>query len=381
MDQYAFYTGILVLDGLSTMCSIVSIALVAWVWYKQPSSKESPSFNLSLYIALADFPQRLSDILTNPLTFKTNIITDPNYLRFVLWLTTFGAYWFIYLNAMIVLDLQLVFFHRLPRQARVRRWYPLIGTAIAFFLAFWYLILPNIHSTPSGATMWGNPTDIANKFNTVWTLLWYSAGVFYCIAVVVCVWIKVIRSQRRLRSAGGGEKNHLASRALIHNTRLIMAYPIVLVIVYVPFILASVFMIYADPAFAMRFFAAANVLYASQGLFSLVILLFHPVMLASYRTNTFSFQALLSRLNLGRDRSGVIHSGGVSSTSDGFASTDALKQPNFPQIKTMDMGPGATGYFDGALEAGIAAHHNSSNLEKGDMNGEFCAMTNDPTCL
>ncbi|KAJ1915269.1 hypothetical protein IWQ60_008500 [Tieghemiomyces parasiticus] len=381
MDPYAFYTGIFVLDGLSALCSIITIALVAWVWHKQPASKESPSFNLSMYIAIADLPQRVADVFSNPLTFQGTVITDPHYLRFSVWLTMFSAYWFIYLNAMIVLDLQLVFFHRLPRQARVRRWYPLIGTAIAFFLAFWYLILPNIHVRPSGGTMWGDPTDIANKFNTVWTLLWYSAGVFYCIVVVVCVWVKVLWSQRQLRSAGGGKKNRLASRALINNTRLIMAYPAVLVIVYVPFIMASLFMSYGDPVFATRFVVAANVLYASQGIFSLVILLFHPVMLDFYRSKRFSLQSLLTRLNLGMGRSELGQSSDLLSTSDKFASTDALKQASHPQIKTMDMGPGVTGYFDDALEAGIVTHHGSNSLEKGDMDNGFCAEMNDPNCL
>ncbi|KAJ1964189.1 hypothetical protein H4R35_007169 [Dimargaris xerosporica] len=375
------YVAILVLEGFSILCSLLSILIVLWVWYKQPSSKESPSFNLTLWIGLADFPLRVSDILTNPLVFMGNYPTDPAFAKFLMWITFFGSFWFIYLNCMITLDLQLVFFHRLPRQARIRRWYPLLGTAIAFFLAFWYLVLPDVRITPDGVLMTSIPGTVPSNFVIFWTNIWLHVGIVYSLGVVIAVCIKVFRSQSHLNRFDQGEHSKAMSKALIRNTRLIIAYPVVLFVVYVPYVLASWFQSYFPGTFSSYWTLGTNVVYASQGIFSFIILIFHPVMLSTYRRNVFGFSSLWSRFtrrlgstvgSFSSSRNSPHSSNQVSSPPGSNASTTFASNVNasglrahgmsMPYIKTMDMGPGVTGFFDGQFAT--ASDHQMSTAHK-----------------
>ncbi|KAJ1918903.1 hypothetical protein IWQ60_007385 [Tieghemiomyces parasiticus] len=416
MGMLDLYVAIYVLDGLSMLCSLASIIIVLWVWYKQPSSKESPSFNLSLWIAISDFPLRIADIVTNPLTFMGNYPSSHSFALFLMWISFFSAYWFIYLNAMITLDLQLVFFHRLPRQARIRRWYPLIGTAIAFFAAFWYLILPDVRLTPDGVVMVGTEGSVAAHFLIVWTNMWMHIGIVYAFIVVICVCIKVFRSQSHLRRFDQGEHAKAMSKALVRNTRLIIAYPIIMFVVYVPYVLASWFGAYIPGPFAGYWNAASNVLYSMQGIFNFVILLFHPVMLSTYRHNNFGFSSLWSRVSrrMGTNTAGTYNSStgatpgpsgqtGNSSYSMGQSGSTGLSAShmsdgragmpmgNSPHLQTLDMGPGVTGFFGSNFENGQGAsvhklrglegmeaiEAQAAMVEKGDM----FPLLDDPTCL
>ncbi|KAJ1928046.1 hypothetical protein IWQ60_002420 [Tieghemiomyces parasiticus] len=411
MGMLDLYVAIYVLDGLSMLCSLASIIIVLWVWYKQPSSKESPSFNLSLWIAVSDFPLRIADIVTNPLTFMGNFPTSSSFALFLMWISFFSAYWFIYLNAMITLDLQLVFFHRLPRQARIRRWYPLIGTAIAFFAGFWYLILPDVRLTPDGVVMVGTEGSLASHFLIVWTNMWMHIGIIYSIIVVVCVCIKVFRSQSHLRRFDQGEHAKAMSKALVRNTRLIIAYPIIMFVVYVPYVLSSWFQAYVPGPFAAYWNAGSNVVYSMQGIFNFVILLFHPVMLSTYRHNNFGFSSLWSRVSrrLGTSSAGTYNSstGGTNVGPTGRTDNTAYNMGassshlsggrpdipvgNSPHLQTLDMGPGVTGFFGNNIENGQgstvhklrglegmeAIEAQSAMVEKGDM----FPLLDDPTCL
>ncbi|KAJ1984800.1 hypothetical protein H4R34_000420 [Dimargaris verticillata] len=401
-----FFISLYVLDALSILCSFACIAIVLWVWYKQPSSKESPSFNLTLWIGIADLPLRVCDILSNPMTFMGNYPSSPHFGKFIMWLNYFSSFWFIYLNCMITLDLQLVFFHRLPRQARIRRWYPLLGTGIAFFMAFWYLVLPTIVITPDGFFNIEDPTGLANRFSTIWTNICFHVGIIYAIIVVVAVCFKVFRSQAHLRRFDQGEHAKAMSKALIRNTRLIIAYPIVLFIVYVPYVLNSWFSSFLTGPFPYYWNLAYTVVYNAQGIFSFIILLFHPVMLSTYRQNNFGFSSLWSRVSrrLGTSPGTYQSSMGTGATSgptmgsyghsgaSGSHGTNHLHASS-PYIKTMDMGPGVTGYFDNTLEAG-ESHTMTMPRLKG-LEGmepieadavrmekdETLAFLDDPTCL
>ncbi|KAJ1976527.1 hypothetical protein H4R35_002660 [Dimargaris xerosporica] len=360
MAEVDVFITLYVLAGLSIVCSLASMFIVLWVWHKQPSSKESPSFNLTLWIALADLPLRVNDVLSNPMTFQGDYPSEASFARFVMWLNFFSSYWYIYLNCMITLDLQLVFFHRLPRQARIRRWYPLLGTAIAFLLAFWYLLLPNPRVTPNGMLVVGEPGTFAPRFVIVWSNIWMHVGIAYSLVVVIAVCIKVFRSQSRLRRFNQNEPPSAASRALIRNTRLILAYPAVLFIVYVPYVLNTWFSSYLTGSFPYYWNIAYSIIYASQGIFNFIILLFHPVMLSTYRQNTFGFSSLWSRFASYR---WGMRSDPNMTTAHSFSGSQAPLTHNaassnsantVPLIHTMDMGPGVTGYFDDALNVSAA---------------------------
>ncbi|KAJ1655255.1 hypothetical protein IWQ61_004971 [Dispira simplex] len=88
---------------------------------------------------------------------------------------------------MIALDFHLVFFHQLPRQARIRRFYPWIGFALAFFLAFRYLILPARRYVNGNVISFGEKYSTANRFNSVWTMLWFLVRIVYTVGVVAAV--------------------------------------------------------------------------------------------------------------------------------------------------------------------------------------------------
>ncbi|KAJ1955903.1 hypothetical protein IWQ62_005424, partial [Dispira parvispora] len=296
------YNALLGLCGLSIFFSLVSVAIILRMWKASPSSKESPSFTLSLWIALSDIPLRVSDMLSNPMTWNGTVgPTSSVYLRFSVWLTYFSSFWFLYLNVMIALDLQLVFFHRLPRQARVRRFYPWIGFALAFVLAFWYLILPAPRYVNGNMISFGEKYSTANRFNLVWTMLWFLVGIVYTVGVVAAVWIKIYISRRRLKhlETQYRHSDNLSS-SVIRNALIIIAYPVLMAIVFIPFVLASGFQsLIPGKPFTLYWSIATNFLYSSQGLFSFAILLFHPVMLAYYRrkdSHTFFLWSWLSRV-------------------------------------------------------------------------------------
>ncbi|KAJ1655488.1 hypothetical protein IWQ61_004778 [Dispira simplex] len=416
MGAYEVYVSQYVLGGLSVLCSLASIAIVLWVWMKQPSSKESPSFCLTLWISIADLPLRVSDFFSVPLSYPEGYPTSRSFARFMLWLNFFGCFWFIYLTSMITLDLQLVFFHRLPRQARIRRWYPMLGTVIALLLSIPYLCFPNVRLSYNGVLMVGYEGSPALRAFILWNNIFMHLGIVYSLVVVIAVCIKVFVSQSHLRRFDEGEHSKAMSRALIRNTRLIIAYPVVLFVVYVPYVLASWFNSYIPGYFAMRWTWFSNILFASQGIFSFAILLFHPVMLSTYRQNNFGFSSLwsqvsrrlggtsgstyntsLSNTNASNNRS-YPYSTAASNTqrldSSGMGGLDIQTVP--PQIKTMDMGPGVTGFFDGHYSE-CDTHTTSSvhklkglegieaiNLGEPDdieRANEQYPLLDDPTCL
>ncbi|KAJ1963425.1 hypothetical protein IWQ62_003219 [Dispira parvispora] len=191
---------------------------------------------------------------------------------------------------MITLDLQLVFFHRLPRSAPVRRWYPLIGTGFALAISCWYPFVKDIYMQSSSVIVVGTPFSTLQSFFYVWNYLWLHLGVVYTFGVVVAVFVKVYLSQRQVGRFTKNFGNTKPFGELFRNTRLIMAYPAVLLVVYIPYIISSWLVSYAEySTFTYYWYIVTNIAYVLQGVFSFIIFLFHPVMLAMYRNNNISF--------------------------------------------------------------------------------------------
>ncbi|KAJ1927320.1 hypothetical protein IWQ60_003026 [Tieghemiomyces parasiticus] len=361
MNVEAILVALLALGGVSIIASIATMLIVAWVWKIEPQSKESPSFNLTFWIGLADIPVRISDIFSNPMTWPLGFPTSPSFARFYLWLGYFGPFYYIYLNCMIALDLQLIFFHRLPRQARIRAWYPLLGFGLAFFLAFFYLVMPDVELASSGQIIVGKPGSAAKHFVTIWSYMWLDIGVFYTLVVVLMVLIKVIKNYRRLRSLNSDPVSTNMSKAVLQNTLIILAYPLVLFIVYIPYVLANWFSVYLPGDFALNWYLVMNVIFNLQGVLNLIVLMFHPVMLKLYRNRHVVFSSLLSQDSHGTLPSAV----GTDDLSTGELKTGFL-QANQPRIQgvdaqgglriqTLDLGPAVTAHFARALEAGQAS--------------------------
>ncbi|KAJ1651599.1 hypothetical protein IWQ61_007880 [Dispira simplex] len=365
---------VLILSGFSVLSGLVTIGLVLWVWRKCPSSKESPSFNLSLCIALSDLVLRVPDILTNELIFGGNFPRSASYARFLLWIVNFSSYWFIYLTIMVTLDLQLVFFYRLPRSAPVRRWYPLIGTAFAFVISYWYPFVTPIHMQSTSVIIVGTPLSTLQTFYYVWNYLWLHMGVIYTLGVVVAVYVKVYLSQRQV---GRFMKNFGDMRpymGLFQNTQLIMAYPAVFLIVYVPYIISSWLVSYAEySAFTYYWCAVTNISFILQGVFSLLIFLFHPVMLSMYRTNNIDldvpwsrvarlFHATESYTSSVPDTVRSTYQESITSVIEVNKGVSTLHSDIY--LKNLNLGPNTTGLFN-EREAGSGANDFTSQYLKG----------------
>ncbi|KAJ1966599.1 hypothetical protein IWQ62_002368 [Dispira parvispora] len=124
---------------------------------------------------------------------------------------------------MIVLDLQLIFFHRLPRQARIRRWYPLLGSLFAFLLGIPYLCFPNVRLGYNGTMMVGNAKSAAAKVFVLWGQIWLHAGIIYSIIMVIAVCVKIYLAQSQLRRFGGSKLNESVSRSFA----IVLFHPVI----------------------------------------------------------------------------------------------------------------------------------------------------------
>ncbi|KAJ1657632.1 hypothetical protein IWQ61_002997 [Dispira simplex] len=277
------------LCGISIVVSIVTIFLVLWVWAWQPSSKESSSFTICLWIALSDLPARVCDVLTNPLTFAQQGSPDqPTYVQLVTFLTCFSMYCFIYFSSMVALDLHLVLFHRLPRQAAIRRWYPAIGAAIAFIFALPTLAIPQVTGSTTSAVTMGVPGSTAQKFATVWLMIAFHLGPVYSIVVVIAMLTKVIRSRLRMRAfhlAGNGFSH---SQPLLRNVSLVATYPIILLLVIFPYVLYLWLYNYGNYVIVRSMYYSAFTLFTLHGILFFIVFMCHPVMLSAYRQHVFT---------------------------------------------------------------------------------------------
>ncbi|KAJ1956000.1 hypothetical protein IWQ62_005406 [Dispira parvispora] len=284
---------------------------------------------------------------------------SPAYVRFFTWLNFFSSFWFIYSTCMITLDLHLIFFHRLPRQARIRRWYPLIGFSIALLLSIPYLCLSDATINTEGVMMMGYSGSDTTRFFIAWDIVFLFIGNVYSIIVVIAVCIKMFVARSQLRRFSQDRLNNTSSRSLFRNARLIIAYPMVLIIVYVPYVIGSwMYMKAYGDTFTQYWQTVAGYLFSFQGIFSFAIVLFHPIMLATYRERNIELSSMWSRLSRRfwsspndkqSDSSTLLFSQFLTTenVSTDKPVADILTCP--PQVKTMDMGPGVTGFFNDAL--------------------------------
>ncbi|KAJ1963330.1 hypothetical protein IWQ62_003249, partial [Dispira parvispora] len=243
--------------------------------------------------------------------------------------------------------------------ARIRRWYPLIGFSIAILLSIPYLCFPDVIISPEGVIMVGKSGSAITRFFIAWNNIFLFLGNVYSIIVVIAVCIKMFVARFQLRQFGQDRLNNTSSRSLFRNARLIIAYPIVLIIVYVPYVIGSwLFIATRGDTFTQYWQTVAACLFGLQGIFSFAIVLFHPVMLATYRQRNIELSSIWSRLSR-RFRSSRNDKKSDSSTLlySQFSTTEnvSTEKPVVdihtypPQVKTMDMGPGVTGLFNDAL--------------------------------
>ncbi|KAJ1927176.1 hypothetical protein IWQ60_003142 [Tieghemiomyces parasiticus] len=357
INLLAYFTANFVILGLSLLCSIISIFLILWVWHKKPLSKESPSFSLALWISFADFPLRIIDVLTNPLAFgQSPPPMDAGYARFLTWFNMFSLMWFIALNAMIVLDLQLVIFHRLPRHARIRSRYPAIAAASSAFFSVWYLILPDYRFLENGTITVSSPGSPAQRFFLLWFTIWLPIILLYMVGVVAAILITLFRTQAQLRRFALDSTSRQRSQTLLRNARLIIAYPILCTVLFVPYAVGQ-FQAAWDAQSSLDLTLFINFLFSLQGVANLVILLFHPVMLSAYRHNLIGLPSFLSTQ--------ASASSGLPSNGLAFAGT----KPVDHHLKSLDMGPAVTCHFGTVMEKcattiGDETRHSAVDIDK-----------------
>ncbi|KAJ1959898.1 hypothetical protein IWQ62_004429 [Dispira parvispora] len=278
------------LCGISIILSILTVFLVLWVWAWQPSSKESPSFTICLWIALSDLPARICDILTNPLTFaQQGSPNHPAYVRLVTFLTCFSLYCFIYLSSMVALDLHLVLFHRLPRQATIRKWYPAIGAGIAFVFALPILAIPQITGSTTGAITMGLAGSAAQGFATVLLMIALHLGPVYSIVVIFSMLVKMVRSRLRMRALQVVGTGFSHSQLLLRNVSLVATYPILLLLVIFPYVLYLWLCNYGNYVTVRPAYYTAFTLFTLHGIMFFIVFMCHPIMLSAYRQRVFTW--------------------------------------------------------------------------------------------
>ncbi|KAJ1978423.1 hypothetical protein H4R33_005976 [Dimargaris cristalligena] len=316
MGNVPFDTVCILLVTLSIICSLVSIGIILWVRHKRPASRASPSFSLALWISLADLPLRVIDYLTNQLTLGYHPPTQASFARFLLWGSSFTTMWFVYLNVMIALDLHLVVFHNLPRQARIRSMYPYLALGFATFISAWYLVLPRVRFLANASIAVDSNGSAAAAFSILWNMVWLDLAIVYVTAVMVAIFVVLFRNRKKAKpspsksaaldntavdslntqAAGSTTTNleeakaraHLQNSALVNNARLIAAYPIILFIVYMPNTLMTLLAYLSILTYSSFFNKIQVILFALQGVFNLGTLLIHPAMLLAYQQGLFS---------------------------------------------------------------------------------------------
>ncbi|RKP38461.1 hypothetical protein BJ085DRAFT_30021 [Dimargaris cristalligena] len=359
-ETEAFTMAITVIALISTVCCLVVMGLNLWVRYHNSVSKESPSFVLSFYIAMSILLGSLYDFLGSDIIAVTFPETNAN-ARFNLWLTIFQPLWSIFFTAMIMLDLQLVFFHRLPRQARIRQWYPALATLIAFLLSMWSLITPDVRYGELGGVTIQAVGRTWTKIFQIWNSVWLVLGMCYILVMTIMICIKVFGSQAGIGKFARNGVSPAYSPALIRNTRLIMAYPITQLIAYMPSALSPWFLSYTDADWPWNFNLYTRMSLEIDGVFCLCIFLFHPVMLAAYKDPTVGLSSFWRRFSDKKssqiptyDTHTVSGKDTLSTFSDFTNTGGAVEKAHL--IHTLDMGPKTTGLFDNAVDAGRTAH-------------------------
>ncbi|KAJ1954606.1 hypothetical protein IWQ62_005719 [Dispira parvispora] len=242
-------------------------------------------------------------------------------------------------------------------------------------------------------------------FAEYWTNIWFHLGVVYTLGVVIAVCIKVFKSQRNVGRFNQGLSNKNMSPTLLRNTRLIMAYPAVLLVIYVPYIMSMWFGTYLQGLFVYYWVMAINVVYNMQGVFSFIIFLFHPVMLSTYNKHNISiglvWTKVTRRLHLtGSSSTGfsgsTLQGGGSHQRGNHFAGETEVApvDSTLPHLKSLDMGPGVTNLFNGVEKDDRTYTSTFQSMKSGFISPEISAVHdgdlenqvllsefNDPACL
>ncbi|KAJ1986331.1 hypothetical protein H4R33_003420 [Dimargaris cristalligena] len=249
----------------------------------------SPSLLLALWIAVADIPLRVTDFITNPLTYGGGPGSrDPHLARFLAWFTIFTTMWIVYLNVMIALDIHLAIFCNTPIRSRIRSIYPYIGTGVAFFISFWYLLLPGVRFLSTGAITVSVSGSLAAQFFTIWMCFWLYSAILYVFGVVMAIFVTVFRLRRQANRFVTDFRARSCHDVLLKNARSVMAYPTVLFVVYFPYVLYTLLVALGMQAILKDLDSLQNVLFSTHGILMFSTLLFHPVMQSANRQGYFS---------------------------------------------------------------------------------------------
>ncbi|KAJ1649618.1 hypothetical protein IWQ61_009353 [Dispira simplex] len=121
--------------------------------------------------------------------------------------------------------------------------------------------------------------------------------------------------------------------------------------------------------------------FATQGIFSFIIMLFHPVMLSTYRHSNFGINSLWPQMSRWRHGSHCDTSNGSGTLiypPTSTAHNSPIGNPVLgvqtcpPQVKTMDMGPGVTRLFDSTF--GINNIQTTTDGEEKPNDPEFMTI-------
>ncbi|KAJ1989798.1 hypothetical protein H4R33_001939 [Dimargaris cristalligena] len=263
--------------------------------------------------------------------------------------------WIVMLNVMIALDMHLTIYKHLPNRARIRSLYPYIATGSAFFFSFWYLILPNVRFLRDGAISVSFAGSLSGRFYTIWMLIWLYGATLYIMCVVIAIFVTLFRSRSRVSKFTLDNACRQRSTTLIKSARLVVAYPIVLIVVYFPNALNTLLVALDMVDFSTALNYIQTILFATQGILNLITLIFHPAVVAAYRQEVIPLPSFLMSFTKSRQSKkskdlDVIQSGLPTFVAwqppTKATDTVAVTAP----LQTLDMDYGVTGYFDSVLE-------------------------------
>ncbi|KAJ1989206.1 hypothetical protein H4R33_002147 [Dimargaris cristalligena] len=293
MRDQTFHIVYELLTSLSILCSFISIVLILRVRSKKPAAANSPFFSLALWISVADFPVLIDSYFTNPLTFGAHAPSGPQSARFFMWYHMFSHMWVVCLNVMIALDMHLVIFHHLPPKARIRTWYPYIATGMAFFVSFWYLILPGARFKIGSSISVSLDSKMAFQFYISWKCLWLYTAILYVLAVVIAIFFTLYQSRNRINKLILDPECGTRRTALIQNASKVVAYPVMLFVVYLPYAVNTLVVSFQSGPASSALDYLQVLLFTLQGVLNLITLLFHPAMISTYRQEIIPFPGFI----------------------------------------------------------------------------------------
>ncbi|KAJ1980130.1 hypothetical protein H4R35_001240 [Dimargaris xerosporica] len=198
----------IIISAVSVLCGMLVVIMALVLYWIKPSLRHVPSIYLSLYIGFADALYRMMALLASWSDFMRSNQDDETWLRICFWSVYFAPVWFVFLTAMITLDLQLTFLHPgVPREPFQRYYLPL-ATVIPLVISLPALLVPHIRWLPEPSRFgFSFGTSIRNKLFGIFCYdLWISLGIAYCLIVVILVIVKLVRGIHYIEAV------HLTSR-------------------------------------------------------------------------------------------------------------------------------------------------------------------------